>query len=121
MPVAGLAVSAFFTGLAGAVQAAHFKSAGPSLFSPALLLFLLAAIVIGGVGRFWGPILGTALLMLADEGLKEVSDYRNIGLGLLIAAFVIVMPQGLAGWIGGVTEKSRHRRLERSQGARRPD
>ena len=115
------AVSAFFTGLAGAVQAAHFKSAGPSLFSPALLLFLLAAIVVGGVGRFWGPILGTALLMQADEGLKEVSDYRNIGLGLLIAAFVILMPQGLAGWIGELVEITRHRKLQHSQDASRAD
>ncbi len=110
------AVSAFFTGLAGALQAAHFKSAGPSLFSPSLLLFLLAAIVIGGLGRFWGPILGTALLMLVDEGLKEVSDYRNIGLGLLIAAFVILMPQGLAGWAGNLLEGARHRKSSRTTG-----
>lgn len=101
------AISAFFTGLAGAVQAAHFNSAGPSLFSPALLLFLLAAIVIGGAGRFWGSAVGVALLMLIDEGLKEFSDYRSIGLGLLIAIFVILLPQGLTGWIAQLVEKFR--------------
>ncbi|HEX9446880.1 MAG TPA: branched-chain amino acid ABC transporter permease [Dongiaceae bacterium] len=102
------AVSAFFTGLAGAMQAAHFNSAGPSLFAPSLLLFLLAAIVIGGIGRFWGPIVGVVLLMLIDEGLKEVADYRNIGLGLLIAAFVILLPQGLTGWFGQLAERLTH-------------
>jgi branched-chain amino acid transport system permease protein len=104
------AISAFFTGFAGAMQAAHFNSAGPSLFSPALLLFLLAAIVIGGAGRFWGSTVGVALLMLIDEGLKEFADYRNIGLGLLIAIFVILLPQGITGWLAQLAEKSLARR-----------
>jgi branched-chain amino acid transport system permease protein len=105
------AISAFFTGFAGAMQAAHFNSAGPSLFSPALLLFLLAAIVIGGAGRFWGSTVGVALLMLIDEGLKEFADYRNIGLGLLIAIFVILLPQGITGWFAQLAEKSLARRV----------
>jgi ABC-type branched-subunit amino acid transport system permease subunit len=43
--------------------------------------------------------------MLIDEGLKEFADYRNIGLGLLIAIFVILLPQGLTGWISQLAEK----------------
>jgi hypothetical protein len=47
----------------------------------------------------WGPILGAALLMLADEAFKEFSDYRNIGLGLIMALFVLRLPEGLSGLI----------------------
>ncbi|WP_176480193.1 hypothetical protein [Mesorhizobium sp. WSM3859] len=46
-----------------------------------------------------GPLLGAAVLMLADEGMRELSDYRNIGLGLLLAVFVIAWPNGLNGWL----------------------
>lgn len=92
------AVSAFFTGVAGGFYAVHFRVIGPTVFSFSLLLFLIAMIVVGGMGSIWGPLLGAALLMLADEGMKEFSDYRNIGLGLLIALFVIAWPRGLAGW-----------------------
>lgn len=92
------AVSAFFTGIAGGFYAVHFRVIGPTVFSFSLLLFLIAMIVVGGMGSIWGPLLGAALLMLADEGMKEFSDYRNIGLGLLIALFVIAWPRGLAGW-----------------------
>lgn len=56
-------------------------------------------IVIGGLGSIWGPLLGAAMLMLADEGMRELSDYRNIGLGLLLAVFVIAWPNGLNGWL----------------------
>jgi branched-chain amino acid transport system permease protein len=91
------AVSAFFTGIAGGFYAVHFRVIGPTVFSFSLLLFLIAMIVVGGLGSIWGPLLGAAVLMLADEGMKEFSDYRNIGLGLILALFVIAAPGGLTG------------------------
>jgi branched-chain amino acid transport system permease protein len=91
-------LSAFFTGLAGAFYAAHFGVVGPIVFSVATLLFLLAMIVVGGMGTVWGPLMGAALLMIADEGLREIGDWREIGLGLVLAAFVILLPKGLAGF-----------------------
>ena len=93
-------LSAFFTGLAGAFYAIQFGVVGPIVFSLAMLLFLLAMIVVGGMGTVWGPLLGAAILMLADEGMREVGDWRDIGLGLILAAFVILLPRGLAG-LGG--------------------
>ncbi|PLL11514.1 branched-chain amino acid ABC transporter permease [Tabrizicola sp. TH137] len=90
-------LSAFFTGLAGAFYAAHFGVVGPIVFSVSMLLFLLAMIVVGGMGTVWGPLLGAALLMAADEGLREFGTLREIGLGLVLALFVILLPRGLAG------------------------
>jgi len=89
------AVSAFLTGIAGGFYAVHFRVVGPTVFSFQLLLFLIAMIVVGGLGTIWGPLLGAAVLMLADEGVKELSDYRNIGLGLLLVLFIILQPGGL--------------------------
>lgn len=90
-------LSAFMTGLAGAFYAVQFGVVGPIVFSMSMLLFLLAMIVVGGMGTIWGPVLGAAALMLADEGLREVGDWRDIGLGFLLAGFVILMPRGLVG------------------------
>jgi branched-chain amino acid transport system permease protein len=90
-------LSAFFTGLAGAFYAANFGVVGPIVFSVSMLLFLLAMIVVGGLGTVWGPLLGAALLMAADEGLREFGTLREIGLGLVLAIFVILLPRGLSG------------------------
>jgi branched-chain amino acid transport system permease protein len=35
--------------------------------------------------------------MLADEAMREAGDWRDIGLGLILAGFVILLPKGLAG------------------------
>jgi branched-chain amino acid transport system permease protein len=93
------ALSAFFTGVAGGVYAGHFKVIGANVLYLSLLLFLLAMIIVGGIGRVWGPILGAAALMLADEFLKDYVEWRNIGLGLIIALFAMLWPQGLSGAI----------------------
>jgi len=100
-------VSAFFTGIAGGFYAVHFRVVGPSVFSFQLLLFLIAMIVVGGLGSIWGPLLGAVLLMFADEAMKEFSDYRNIGLGLLLAVFVIAWPNGIVGWIDTLRQRRR--------------
>ncbi len=91
------ALSAFFTGLAGGVYAGHFSVMGANTLYLSLLLFLLSMMVVGGVGYVWGPLLGSAVLMLTDEALKEAIEYRNIGLGLLLVLFAMLWPKGIAG------------------------
>jgi branched-chain amino acid transport system permease protein len=93
------AVSAFFTGLAGGVYAGHFTVMGANTLYLSLMLFLLAMMIVGGVGRPWGPLAGAAALMLADEVFKELVEYRNIGLGVMLVLFVVVWPKGIIGTI----------------------
>lgn len=91
------AVSAFFTGLAGGFYAAQFAVVGPTVFSLSQLLLLLSMIVVGGLGTIWGPVLGALVLMLAEEGVRELGDWRDIGLGLVLMLFVVLLRRGLVG------------------------
>ena len=99
------ALSAFFTGLAGGVYAGNFRVVGPSLFSLSLLTYLVAMMVIGGVGRPWGPIVGALLLMSADEFLREFGEYRNIGIGAVIILSVILLPNGVVGALSNLVDR----------------
>ena len=98
-------VSAFFTGFAGGIYAGNFRVIGPNILFLSLLIYLVAMLVVGGMGRAWGPIAGTAVIMLADEGLKEFVDYRNIGLGAIILFFIMVFPGGVAGAAGALVSR----------------
>lgn len=89
------AISAFFTGIAGAFYANFLDAVGPAVFDFGMMMNLLAMIVIGGWGTFWGPMLGTVLLMFLNELLREVDEWRVLIFGLLLIVFVIMLPQGL--------------------------
>lgn len=92
-------ISAFFTGLAGGFYAAHFQAIGPGILSMSQLMFIIAITVVGGVGTFWGPLVGTLVLMVADELMREAGEFRTLGLGIIIALSIILMPKGLVGRI----------------------
>ena len=96
-------ISAFFTGLAGGFFAGHFQAIGPGQLSLSQLLFIIAIAVVGGVGKFWGPIVGTIVLVVADEVMREFGEFRTLGLGIIIAGSIILMPQGLVGRIGDLS------------------
>ena len=90
------AISAFFTGLAGATYGGHFRFAGPSLFDFSTAMMVLSMVIVGGLGSTWGPIIGTAVIMVVIEWMKEFGDARNLGLGLALILFVVFLPDGLA-------------------------
>lgn len=95
-------ISAFFTGLAGGLYAAHFQAIGPGILSTSQLMFIIAIAVVGGVGTFWGPLVGAVVLMVADEVMRETGEFRTLGLGIIIALSIVLMPKGLVGRIGDV-------------------
>ncbi len=107
-------ISAFFTGLAGGVFAGHFQAIGPGQLSLSQLLFIVAIAVVGGVGKFWGPIVGTIVLMLADEVMREFGEFRTMGLGIIIAGSMVLMPEGLVGRLGDLATFLARRRAARA-------
>ena len=108
-------ISAFFTGLTGGLYAVHFQAIGPGVLSLSQLLFIIAIVAVGGVGTFWGPLVGTVVLVVADEAMREVGEYRTLGLGLIIAFSIVLMPDGL---VGRVSDLARF--IARRRSAARP-
>ncbi|UOM32588.1 branched-chain amino acid ABC transporter permease [Acuticoccus sp. I52.16.1] len=91
-------VSAAVVGLSGAIYAHYVMILTPtSVAGPEMLITLLAIIIVGGVGRFYGPLYGAFLLTIVSELLREFGDFRMLLYGALIIAFVFVAPRGIAG------------------------
>ncbi len=109
------AFSAFFTGLAGGYLIHYNGAQSPAILSFETMINLLAAIVLGGWGTFWGPIAGTVLIIVLPELLRAAEDYRNLAMGLTLALIAVFAPQGLGPLIAdGVRKlvKSTRRRQE---------
>ncbi len=58
---------------------------------------LVAMIVIGGLGTFAGPIVGTGVLVFLLEFLRVTEQLRFIFLGVALLLIVVAMPEGLVG------------------------
>jgi branched-chain amino acid transport system permease protein len=63
--------------------------------------------VLGGWGTFWGPIFGTAFMIVLPELLREVDVFRNMSVGVILALLAVFASQGLMPLIGDGIKKLR--------------
>jgi branched-chain amino acid transport system permease protein len=98
------AIGAFLAGLAGTIKAHQDVAVSPDQYVFLESAFLLAAIVLGGMGTIAGVLLGATILKLLPEKLRFFSEYRLLLFGLLLVLMMRFRPEGLVA--------SRRRQLE---------
>ena len=86
---------AFLAGVAGSVKAHQDVSVTPDQYVFLESAFLLAAIVLGGMGTVLGVLIGATLLKLMPEKLRFVNEYRLLIFGLLLILMMRFRPEGL--------------------------
>jgi branched-chain amino acid transport system permease protein len=109
--VLAFVISAFVTGIAGALLAHQLQFLTPDAFSLTLSLELVLMVVIGGLGSLRGAIFGAVLIGMLPtlisklKPLLPASVSAQFGLetfvfGLILAVFVMFEPGGLNGrWL----------------------
>lgn len=93
--LAAFAISGVLAGLSGALTANYSYSLVPEQFSFQTVVSVLTFVVIGGVARLPGPILGTMVLLALPEFVRPLEGQRLIVNGLLLIAISIYLPRGL--------------------------
>lgn len=102
------ALSAFFTGIGGALYAHQIRFLSPEQFSILQSIDLLLLVTIGGLGSVHGAFLGAIFLIVTPQGISLVKDFLPPAIGqapglnqavygLVLVAFVLFEPHGLYG------------------------
>ena len=104
-------LGAFYAGVAGGLLGYFYGAITSEYFSFSLSVFYVAAIIVGGLGRVLGSVLGAVFMTFVPESLRLVSSALSGSLpalanlllpmgqvvfGVLIIAFLIFEPHGLA-------------------------
>ena len=109
--VLAFVISAFVTGIAGALLAHHLQFLTPDGFGLTLSMELVLMVVIGGLGSLRGAIFGAVLIGLLPALISKIKPALPAGIatqfgletfvfGLILALFVMFEPAGLNGrWI----------------------
>lgn len=90
-------VSSIALGAIGGFYAAHFRGASPALFSFDTVLLGLAMMVIGGLGRSEGAVVGTLIVVFIDKVMIDLGPLRLMMIGGLMLFVVIFLRGGLFG------------------------
>lgn len=90
-------ITSIALGAIGGFYAAHFRGASPSLFGMETVSLGLAMLIIGGMRRAEGAVLGTFVVVLLNNGLVSWGPVRLIVIGAIMLAVVLFLRGGLFG------------------------
>lgn len=94
-------ISGAITGLAGALFADLNRFVSPTLLSWHTSGEIMIFVILGGVGRVFGPVAGAALFILLEYVLGGLSEFWHIYLGAILLGVVLFARGGLYGLIAG--------------------
>jgi branched-chain amino acid transport system permease protein len=94
-------ISGAITGLAGALFADLNRFVSPSMLSWHTSGEIMIFVILGGVGRVFGPVAGAALFILLEHTLGGLSEFWHIYLGAVLLGVVLFARGGLFGLIAG--------------------
>jgi branched-chain amino acid transport system permease protein len=109
-------ISAFFMGAAGAIMATRWTYVDPYVaFNPLFSFLPVLMAIFGGLGQFYGPVLGAAIFAYLEELLlTRFPYYYMLTFGIILVVVILYLPDGLVGLIqrlrqrlqkGGLTGK----------------
>lgn len=91
-------VSAMYVAVAGALSTITVQYVSPDSFAMFLSITLLVGVVIGGLGTLSGALFGAVLIGFLPNFAEQISKSAPGAVyGLLLIAFLFVMPSGIAG------------------------
>ncbi len=99
--LAAFTLSGAIAGLAGALFADLNRFVSPAMFSWQTSGELIVFVILGGVGRLWGPVAGAVLYVALEHWLGGVWDHWHILLGGLLLLVVLFARGGIVGLLCG--------------------
>ena len=105
----GYVMSAELCALAGYFLANLTGFASPAYMAWTVSGELIVMVLLGGAGTLVGPVIGAAVFMLLEEGLKALTEHWMIIMGPVIILIVLFLKDGLWGLLSdGPSSKGGH-------------
>ena len=92
-------ISAMICSLAGMLLGNFTGFISPDMIGWTRSGELIFMVIIGGVGTFFGPLVGTLVFIVLEEGLSAITIYWHLIFGVMLVALVLYGKGGIHGWL----------------------
>ena len=90
-------LSAVYASVAGSLYAHYITVISPEIYSFLFSVVLVLMVAIGGIGLYWGAVVGAVLLTVLPEALRRFGDWEVPLYGLALIVVILFLPRGIAG------------------------
>jgi hypothetical protein len=78
----------------------------PDSFPFSQSILFLFAVIVGGAGWVFGPVVGAAISVVAPELLSSLAEYRLLFFGALLLVVLWLAPEGVLGTLARLVRRS---------------
>ncbi|GAB4361524.1 MAG: branched-chain amino acid ABC transporter permease [Kiloniellaceae bacterium] len=96
--LAAYIIGAIYGAVAGAFFAVNLGAISPESFSFTQSVLILMAVILGGMGKIPGVILGAFIVILGPELLRDLGELRLLVFAVLLLLIMLYRPSGI--WPG---------------------
>lgn len=106
------AIGGFMIGVAGSLYSLYIGFISPEFFTIELTLEHYVMLLLGGMGRVWGVILGVSLVTIVEDEIRELlltyaadaTALEPLFFGVLIIVVLAVEPKGMLAGLGQIKD-----------------
>lgn len=103
--VMAFTICSWFAALVGAMYAHYMRFIAPQEFGFWKSVECIIHVIVGGLGTFWGPIVGAAVFTFLPEWLRIAERWELVIYGLVLILTILFVPDGIWGFGGRVLAK----------------
>lgn len=90
-------IAAVYAGLGGLLATYNTGIITPTTIHLSRTIWILLMVILGGAGYFWGPLVGTVIVVWLDVLVSQITPRYNTVIGIIFLLVVMFSPSGILG------------------------
>jgi branched-chain amino acid transport system permease protein len=107
--VLAFAISAFYTGLAGALYAHLVRFISPDTYTNITSNLFMTMLLFGGIASLFGPLVGSAILVVSTELMQGLIRYQMLIYAIFMLVVLFLLPNGVIGTLDTIRDMIKKR------------
>ncbi len=95
--VLAFVIGCFFPGLTGGFYCQYVSAIAPDTFAFLFTIYILIYMIVGGSGKFMGPVIGASVLTILPEIARPLKEYVPFVFAAILMLVIFFFPHGMMG------------------------
>ncbi len=111
-------IAAVYAGVGGILATYNTGIITPTTLALGQTILVLLMVILGGSGYFWGPVVGTVVIVWLNVLVSQVTERYNLVIGVIFVLIVLFSPTGILGLVESLRKAENLAFLQRFSGVR---
>ena len=97
--VVAFLIAAIYAGIGGILATYNTGIITPTTIQLSRTIWVLLMVILGGSNYFWGPVVGTVIVVWLDVLISQVTERYNLVIGVIFVLIILFSPTGILGLV----------------------